>query len=268
MSTVSSKLVRLASPGRRMSVRKMASLPLANYVVNNLHLPGGVRLEVLNRTHDVSRLRQLLLSVFCETEEPITQALCRYHYPGLVSPAEKLKKIEKLPALFAEDGLAEKVDEGLSFVAVREHDPSDYVMVMFGETYKGNVYECDSDDQFCIDSYDFLHCLHQKVSPILVKFPKERVAFMSHGATSAEYRSTGLLGSALEFALWRLARKGYKVAYMILTTDRHAKFAVSHLGFHMVAEIKYKDYEDSLGRKVMANAPDTSQSAKAMVKFL
>lgn len=271
---IDSKLAMLKS-SRLFSVAFIRCRPLRRgvrttslQVIKTDYLPEGFSLEILTDKHDMSQLRKLLVDAFAWGNEPIIRCLCQKYYPKLSTIEQVAEVAKKFEMLHHDQALLEKINEGLSLVAVKDEDPKRYVSVAFAETYQQGIYQNESlvKDQFCQDALGLMRAVHEKAEPFISGFDPNKVAFMSHGATISEYRSTGVMHACLEFILSRLAKKGFQLAYTITSTKRLARFAEKQLGYHQIAEVEYGDYLVN-GEKVFGNHVE-NESVTAIVKSL
>ena len=118
--------------------------------------------------------------------------------------------------------------DGVSPVVVKDRDLTEYVSIMFEETYKGVIYQnCSSTrDAFCQEAQNLMHAVPEKAGLFLSGYPLEKIAFLSHAATSPEYRSRGISGANVDFALSLLINKCFKLTYSVSTAERLTKFLI------------------------------------------
>ena len=232
------------------------------------HLPDGISLQVMNEMHNISQIRKLLVRAFVLNNEPVIQVLGERHYPTL-SPVQRLVQIErKFKSLYPDQSLIHKIKDGMSLVAVKDRDPTEYLSIVFAETYKGVIYQNISStrDTFCQEALNLMHAVHEKAVLFLSDYPPEKIAFLSHAATAPEYRSRGIMEANADFAMSLLVSKGFKLAYSVTTAERLTRFLNRRFNFHVIAEVTYQDYQNK--GQVFANLASREKSAKALVKFL
>ena len=238
---------------------------------NHKALPEGVVLEVLNlHTHDLRKIRRLLVDAFVLNQEPIIHTLCEQTYPN--QPVDqKLPKIERhFEQFFSDQFLTQKIEQGMSLVAIDTTRASErYVSCAFVERYYGGLYNTEIrllNDPFWEFGLRLMGDLHKRASAFLSQYEHCKIAFMSHAATRPEYVNSGLMLSIMDHFLCQLARRGFDMVCGVLATQGTARIVENHYAFQTITEIMYRDYEIR-GKKVFAHLAEECVSAKAMVKF-
>lgn len=229
-------------------------------------LPSEVSLQVLDERHDLNQIRNLLAQAFVVNNEPIVHVLGEIYYPTL-SPKVRIPLIEeRFKSLFSDKSMVTKVEQGLSFVAVKDNDPKDVVSVMLAEKYTGAIYDGESmiGDPLCETGLNLMRAVHEKAKPILKEYSTTRsIIFVSHTATHPRYRALGIFEN-LSDALRARTIDARPVVYCLTTSHRVAQFLMQRHGLGIIAEVFYKDYEDN-GHKVFKKLSDQEISAKALM---
>lgn len=255
----------------RLCNRKRSAIASTGVLKNYKDLPKGVVLEVLNPyTHDLGKIRRLLVDGFVLNGEPIIRTLCDQAYPD--QPLErKLPKVERhFEQFFTDEFLTHKIEQGLSVVAIDTRAPERYASCAFVERYYGGLYHTEiglPDDPFWQHGLQLMSDLHKQASSFLSQHEHGKIAFMSHAATRPEYAKSGLMLSIMDLFLCQLSRRGFNMVCGVLATQGTARIVKNHFAFQTITEIMYGDYEIR-GKKVFAHLADECVSAKAMVKFL
>ena len=250
---------------------KRSAIASVDVLKNYKDLPKGVVLEVLNPyTHDLGKIRRLLVDGFVLNREPIIRTLCDQAYPD--QPLErKLPKVERhFEQLFTDEFLTRKIEQGLSVVAIDTRAPERYASCAFVERYYGGLYHTETGlpgDPFWEHGLQLMRDLHKQASPFLSQHEHDKIAFMSHAATRPEHAKSGLMLSIMDLFLRQLSRRGFRMVCGVLATQGTARIVKNHFAFQTITEIMYSDYEIR-GKKVFAHLADECVSAKLMVKFL
>ena len=228
-------------------------------------LPREISLQVLDERHDLNQIRNLLASAFVVNNEPIVHVLGEIYYPALPSKARIPLMEQRFKRLFSKQSILKKVDQGMSFVAVKDGDPRKLVSVGFAEKYAGNIYgESTVDDPLCQTGLNLMRAVHEKAEPIIQEYSLTRdIIFVSHTATHPEYQALGIFQNISDTLISQFTRRNQAI-YCVLTSHRLTHFLVQRHGFSIIAEVFYKDYEDN-GRKVFEKISEQEISAKALI---
>ena len=252
--------------------RTRSSLSRNNMLRKCKELPQGVVLEDLNlNTHDLGKVRKVLIDAFVLNQEPIMHTLCERAYSG--KPVdEKMPKIRRhFEKFFSDQFLIDKIEQGLSVVAIEKGATGRrYISSAFAEGYCGETYNTDVQllrDPFWECGLRLMGDLHEQARPFLSRYDPKKIAFISHAVTCPEHANSGIMITIIDLILSRLAERGFNVALGVLTTKRSAKLVENVFGYLPIAEIIYADYEID-GEKVFTHLAETAVSAKAMVKYL
>ena len=233
-------------------------------------LPREVSLQVLDERHDLNQIRDLLARAFVVNNEPIVRVLGEISYPSLSEDVRIPLIEERFKSLITDKSMLTKVEQGMSFVAVRDNDSKNVVSVMFAEKYTGAIYEDESTlggDPMCQAALNLMRAVHEKAKPILDEYSATgSIIFVSHTATHPRYRALGIFENVSEAVRARLT-DARPAVYCLTTSHRLAQFAMQRHGLVNIAEVLYKDYEDN-GRKVFQKLSDREISAKALMLCL
>ena len=234
-------------------------------------LPNGIVLEDLNlNVHDLGKVRKVLVDAFVLNQEPIMHTLCERAFSG--KPVEeKMPKIRRhFEKFFSDQFLIDKIEQGLSVVAIEKGATNRYISSAFAERYCGETYNTDVQllrDPFWECGLQLMGDLHEQARPFLARYDPKKIAFISHAVTCPELANSGIMITIIDLILSRLAERGFNITLGVLTTKRSAKLVENVFGYLPIAEISYADYEIN-GEKVFAHLAETAVSAKAMVKYL
>ncbi|CAB4005460.1 Hypothetical predicted protein [Paramuricea clavata] len=268
------KHLRLFSkPKFRLSIcnRLQSSLAPSTVSKKSKELPDGIVLEFLNpSTHDLEKVRKLLIDAFVLNQEPVMHALCERAYSG--EPMEKkLPKIERhFEKFFSDEFLNEKIELGMSVVAIDKNVSDRYIGCTFVERYCGEIYNTEVPslrDPFWEHGLRFMSDLQRRACPFLSQYDPEKITFMSHSATCPEYVNSGIQLAIMDLLLSRVAEHGFEIGYCVVTAKSIVKVVENHYGFFPIAEMMYADYEIN-GEKIFAHLAEKHIAAKAMIKFL
>ena len=242
---------------------------LLDQTAKSRQLPSEISLQVLGDKHDLNQIRNLLARAFVVNNEPIVNVLGEIYYPAL-PPNVRVPLIEeRFKSLFSDQSMDRKVEQGLSFVAVKDNDPRKLISVMFAEKYGGGIYEGESitGDPLCQTGLNLMRTVHDKAKPMLKEYSKTRtIIFVSHTATHPNYRSLGIFENLSDtLRAWLVDQ--HPTVYCLLTSHRLANFLIQRHGMEIVTEVFYKDYEDN-GHKVFEKLSEQEISAKALIHCL
>ena len=229
-------------------------------------LPSEVSLQVLDERHDLNQIRNLLAQAFVVNNEPIVHVLGEIYYPTLNANVRIPLIEERFKSLFTDQSMMTKVEQGLSFVAVKDNDPKNVVSVMFAEKYTGDIYKGESiiGDPLFEAGLNLMRAVHKKAEPILNEHSTTRtIIFVSHTATHPQYRALGIFEN-LSDALRARMMDACSAVYCLTTSHRVAQFLMQRHGLETIAEVFYKDYEDN-GHKVFKKLYGPEISAKALM---
>ncbi|CAB3981697.1 Hypothetical predicted protein [Paramuricea clavata] len=242
---------------------------LLDQTAKNRQLPRGISLQVLDERHNLNQIRDFLARAFIANNEPIVHVLGELYYPA-VSLNLRIPLIEeRFKSLFSEKSMLNKVEQGLSFVAVKDNNPSKLVSVMFAEKYTGRIYKGEStlDDPLCRTGLNLMRTVHEKAEPILEEYSAtRRIVFVSHAATHPKYRSLGIIEHTCDTLRARHVDERAALC-CLMTSHRLAQFLIQRYGMEVIAEVFYKDYQDN-GHKVFEKLSEEEISAKALILCL
>lgn len=242
---------------------------LLDRTAKSRQLPQKIALQVLDERHDLNQIRNLLARAFVANNEPIVNVLREMYYPAL-SSSDRIPLIEeRFKSLFSQESMLKKVDQGLSFVAVKDNDPAKLVSVMFAEKYLGGIYKGESinGDPLCQTGLNLMRTLHEKAEPVLQKYSETRdIVFVSHTATHPEYRALGIIENLADTLCANLLHD-HPVIYCLMTSQRLTNFLLRRYGMEIVAEVFYKDYRDD-EQPIFAKLAKEEVSAKALILLL
>ena len=242
---------------------------LLDQTAKSRQLPREISLQVMDDRHDLNQIRNLLARAFVVNNEPIVNVLGEIYYPALSTNLRIPLIEERFKSLFSDESMLKKVEQGLSYVAVKDNDPRKLVTVMFAENYVGGIYKGESliGDPLCQTGLNLMRTVHEKAEPILQEYSKTRsIVFVSHTATHPKYRSLGIVENLCDTLKAGLIHE-HPALYCLMTSHRLTQFLVQRYRMEIMAEVFYKDYEDN-GHRVFEKLSEQEISAKALILCL